>query len=151
MSARDTDIIDAVISALKATGAFDDVVWGEPPERHGRGADLSALAIVEPSDFTEIDRWDDEDGLGYETQPTFTLTIAVRNGDPRTRDRRVDRLLNIAKNALDGNGFDGLVVADKTILGRGKWTPATSPERRMVVTGQYAYLVDGSAAHDTDA
>ncbi len=151
--ARDADVIDAIIAALKATRAFDDVAWGEEPERWGRGAEKSALAVVEPSDWGEIDEWDDEpgaDGLGYSVKSTFTLTIHVRNPDPRTRDRKLDYLLNVAKNAIDGNGFGGLVVNDLTILRRGKYSPARNPERRMTIVGEYSYLVDGSSDHATD-
>lgn len=151
---RDADIIDAIIAALRATKAFDEVAWGETPERWGRGADKSALATVEPSGWQEIDEWDDEpddSGLGYTVRSTFTLTLYSRSSDPRTRDRRVDRLLNVAKNAIDGNGFGGLTIPDLTLLRSGKYQPAANPERRMIVVGEYAYLVDGSPNHDTDS
>lgn len=151
---RDADVIDAIIASLRATRAFDEVAWGEAPEKWGRAADRSALATVEPADWKEIDEWDEEpagDSLGYAVRSTFLLTIYVRNPDNRTRDRRVDRLLNIAKVAIDGQGFGGIVVPDLTILRSGKYQPAASPERRMTVVGEYCYLVDGSESHDTDA
>lgn len=148
---RDADVIDAIIAALRATRAFDEVAWSEIPERHGRRADMSALATVEPNDWNEIDEWDGEpDGLGDVVRSTFTLTLYSRHSDPRIRDRKLDRLLSFAKNAIDGNGFGGLVMPDLTILRRGKYSPASHPERRMTVTGEYAYLIDGSQSHSTE-
>lgn len=150
---RDADVIDAVIAALRATRAFSEVAWGEIPERHGRSADMSALATVEPTGWTEIDLWDSEpasDELGYEHQGTFTIVLYSRHNDPRIRDRRLDRLLSFAENAVNGKSFGLPLVGDKTILKNGRYSPASHPERRMTVQGEYSFLVDGSTSHSTE-
>jgi hypothetical protein len=151
LTLRDADVIDDVIARLEATAAFGGVFWGEPPERHGRSAELTTMAVVEPDAWVETDEFDDQ--ADYQSVPrvTFTLTLFARNPDPETRDRLLDRLSTVARNAINETSLAGITIPGLTILRRGKYRPATNPERQMTIVGEYAYFVDGPSGHGTSA
>jgi hypothetical protein len=147
---RDADVIRDVIDRLTITGSFDGVYWGELPERRGRPADVLAMAVVEPDSWAETDEFDDFSDYQSVPRNTFKLTLMTRNPDPETRDRSLDRLACVARNAVNEQSLAGVTIPGLTILRRGKWSPASNPERRMTIIGEYAYFVDGASAHNTD-
>ena len=146
---RDWYVLEAIRDRLAETNAFDDVYLSGLPDGQGRGAGELKVAILEPADWDELDESDDEADVQDTVRVRFRLTLIVREEDPELRDREVDRLLNVAKNAINGQPL----VPDQTIPGwtklrKGKWEKAVTPERRMTVAGETAYWVDGETSHD---
>jgi hypothetical protein len=146
---RDWYVLEAIRDLLAETDAFDDVYLSELPDGRGRGAGELKVAILEPVDWDELDESDDPDDVQDTVRMRFRLTLIVREEDPVLRDREVDRLLNVCKNAIDGQPLVvGQTIPGWTKLRKGKWEKPITPERRMTITGETAYFVDGDDQHD---
>jgi hypothetical protein len=79
----------------------------------------------------------------------WTLTLFVRQSDPESRDREADRLANVAQNVLDGQSLAGITLPGLTKIRRGRWERSPAPERRLVLMGEFTYLVNAFDGHDT--
>lgn len=146
---RDWYVLEAIQALLEATHAFDNVYLSELPESRGRSAGELKVAVLEPNDWEELDESDDAADVQDTVRMRFKLTLMVREEDPALRDSEVDRLLNVCKNVIDGQQLvAGQTIPGWTKLKRAKWEPARAPERRMTVTGETAYWVDGETEHD---
>jgi len=146
---RDRDVRNAIHDALIATGAFDGVwIWGLP-EDYGTGASQLAAAAIEPESSKQEDRWDSEPGGGLIVTSTVRITLLQRDDDPQRRDEAAELLFDVAANALNGQSLGALTVPGWTRFTGWRWQTATSPERRIAATFQYAYIVEGWDNYDT--
>ena len=151
-SVRDMDILGWIVSALKGTGAFNGVYMSDPPELSGKQAAYRALAVVQPVGGDEsAEGWDDPDESQWARKVEWRLVILARDPDPTTRDRLAERLLNVARGAVDADAS----ILDATIIGRthiyrDRWLPAVPPERQIEAIGTFTYLIDGPSGHAID-
>lgn len=146
---RDRDVRNAIQSALEATGAFDSVyVWGLP-EDYGSGASQLAVAVIEPSVSTQTDLWDDNTTGALVVSSPVTLTFLARDEDPQLRDEAVERLLDVAADALNGQSLASFTLPAFTKFSSWRWEKPTAPERRIIATFVYQYLVAGWDQYDT--
>lgn len=144
---RDWYVLEAIQALLQETRQFDAVYLSELPESRGQHAGELKVAVLEPTDWDESDDTDDPDDVQDTVRQRFKLTLMIRDDDPVARDREVDRLLSTCKNAINGQPLvPGQTIPGWTKLRRGKWEPARAPERRMTISGETAYFVDGE--HD---
>ena len=149
MALRDWDVLDDVNTKLKATGEFDGVYRGALPEARGQAAADKYAAAVSLLDWEETDLSDDAAGVQSTRTVRWQLTLMVREDDPELRERSLDRLLNVCQVTLDGQSLaGGLTIPDWTRLRKGAYQKAEPPQQAMVVTGEFAYWVEGFAGHD---
>jgi hypothetical protein len=147
--ARDRDVRDAIQSALQATEAFDAVyLWGLP-EDYGSGASQLAVAVIEPESSTQEDLWDAQPSGALQVTSRATITFLARNEDAQLRDEAVEDLFDTAANALNGASLANLTEPALTKFISWRWAPPTAPERRIVSTFTYRYLVAGWDEYDT--
>lgn len=145
---RDQDVFDDIAVRLRDTDAFLDVYQAHPTQD---GAEARGdTAWVQPLDWDELDHRQDPDGAEVTHHAHFTLTLAVRDGDPAERDRRLDQLAGIALNALDGQSLADLTLPGLTAIRKAKWEDPALPERRLTLTGEFAYFVPAPDAHGID-
>ena len=137
------DILDDVKARLWATGAFDAVYRGASPEVRGRAASDRLAAIVAATSWEQTDLSDDETMVQSTRNVRWQLTLIVRDDDPETREKTLNSLLVTAQNTLDGQSLGGVTIPAWTRLKSGVYQPATPPEQRMVVTGEFAYWLEG--------
>lgn len=142
---RDRTILRLIADALAATGEFDEVCTTGLPERTGRTAGDARLASLELVSFKERELATDPDTAPRERTVRYHCYLLVRVEDPDARDDEVDRLANVAANAVDGQTFAGITLRSFTTLDAGQYLPAAAPERRLVMTGQFVYLLDSYA------
>jgi hypothetical protein len=144
---RDRDAFAAIISALEATGEFATVVIGSPlDDRATAGND--PWALVTPTDWDEDD---DADPIVSVRRVSFTLTIVVRDEDPGERFQRLDRLTAVAQDAIDGSDLNGGCLPALTRLRRGRLDDRPRhPEQRVIISGEFSYLVTAYNGHDTE-
>lgn len=148
--ARDRDVRDAIQSALAATNAFDEGavwIWGLP-EDYGSGASKLAAAAIEPESSTQDDRFDGGPSTGLVVTSRITITFLYRHDDPQIRDEACENLVEYAAVALNGQSLASLTMPDTTKFAGWRWLPATAPERRIVSSFVYQYIVDGWASYD---
>lgn len=147
---RERDMRDAVQAALLATNAFDNVYLSGLPENYGIGSSSARVAVVEPSDWSDDDRFDGGPATGAIRTDTIKITLIARDEDPQLRDEAAELLLEYARNAINGVALvPGFNSPDRTKLARGRWLPAQPPERRIEATLTYWYLISGWASNDT--
>lgn len=146
----DWGVLDDARDRLKASGEFDGVYRSALPEEKGRPSGDRLAAVVAPADWEQTDESDDEEEVQSTRRVHWTLTLIVRDDDPETRERTLDRLLAVSQNALDGQALGGITIPDWTRLRRGRYGTPSGPEQRMTVTGEFAYWVAGFNSNQTE-
>jgi len=146
---RDRDVRNAIHDALVATGAFDGVVLWGLPEEYGSAASQLALAAIEPDSSEQRDEWDSQPAGGLTVHSRVKITLLLRADDPVLRDEAAELLVDTVANALNGQSLAGLTLPAWTRVTGWQWQPAVPPERRITVSCNYAYIVEGWNAYDT--
>jgi hypothetical protein len=146
---RDRDAYGAIIQALESTGEFAAIVLGSSIDHVAGGADRDPVAVILPSEWSEIDDVDPPICLRL---VGYTLTLIVRAEDADERLQRVDRLTSVVQNAIDGSDLNGGCLSGLTKLRRGRYdAKSRHPEQRLTLTGTFAYLISTQTGHDTTA
>lgn len=144
---RDRDAYRAIVGALSATGEFAQVVFATPPDSAAIGADRLPLAVVTPTGWAQAD---DVNLTSAVRTASYYLTLVARDEDPQARFERLDRLANIAQNAIEGTDLAGGCTPTLTRFKAGKFDPRSPhPELRLCVAGEFSYIVAPVNTHDT--
>jgi len=69
--------------------------------------------------------------------------------DPQLRDEGAELLLDTAANTLNGQSLAGLTMPALTRFSGWTWKDATPPERRIIASFSYQYIVEGWESYDT--
>jgi len=145
---RDRDVRNAIHDILLATGAFDGVwIWGLPEDFGTGGSQLAAVAI-EPQSSVLEDRWDSAPGGGLVITSRLTITLIQRDDDPQLRDEAAERLFELTAGALNSQCLSGLTLPQFSRFLDWRWEKPVAPERRIVATFSYSYIVEGWTAFD---
>jgi hypothetical protein len=145
---RDLNIFLEIVTALRSTAEFAEVLFGSAPERRASGADRLPAAILTPDEWQEAD---ETDPTFLIRRITFSLTVIAREEDPTSRYSILDRLTCIAQNVVDGSNLGGMTIASLTRLRGGRFDPRyTHPEQGVVLSGEFTYIVPSNAGHDTE-
>ena len=146
---RDRDAFGAIVAALVATGGLAEVAIGQPPGRALVGPDRVPLAVVTPEGWEEED---DADPIVNVRHVSYSLTLVVRGEDVMDRYQQLDLLTSVVQDALDGSDLGGGCLPALTKLRRGRPDPgARHPEQRVILSGEFSYLISTQAGHDTTA
>jgi hypothetical protein len=147
--ARDRDVFRALQAALQSLGVFDAVLLHQHGDTAHATADRNPIAVVRRTDWTESNI---ASPTTIERNVNFEILIALRDDDPEPRFEALERLENLALNALDGQDWAGVCLRDKTSIQRGlDDTSARHPEARVILKGQFTYVVEGYAGRDMTA
>jgi hypothetical protein len=149
---RDRNIRNAIKELLIVTERFDDGgVLLQCPDDRGVGTDLAAACWIEPSSTTIRDEWDAQPGGGVTLTSILKTTFAYRAEDPQARDEACENLLEFAANVLNGQSIGGFTIPAWTkFVGGWQWLPPAPPERRIVATFSYQYILEGWNSYDTE-
>ena len=80
----------------------------------------------------------------------YQLSLLVRDEDSSRRIEQLDRLSSVAQNTLDGSDLNGGCLPALTKLRQGKFDQGLRhPEQRVVLDGEFTYLVPSYTGHDT--
>jgi hypothetical protein len=142
---RDYDLWADARDRLEATGAFDLVVIGRPDER-ARSAVEAAACWVVPLDDDELDIDPDLVLVGCR----FSLVVEVRAEDVEARADALDRLKNVAKNALNGQSLAGISLPGRTRVRRASHGPRKHPTAPLELTVEAPYFDPYAGLSDTD-
>jgi hypothetical protein len=142
------DILREVCRILEDGKQFDGVYLCSTPELSGRPASNWFAVGVEVDAVQTADQWDGGDDVGIEMRGSLRITFLGRHDDPLIRDSRLDRLVNVVAATLSGKSLLGITVKGKNKFTAHRWAPAKPPERRVVSTFVYSYLVKGWANFD---
>jgi hypothetical protein len=144
---RDRDAFDVIITALVDTGEFADVCFGTTADKTVTGADASPLAVVTPDSWEELD---DVDPIVVIRHVSYIVTLSVRNEDPTSRYEQLDLLTSIVLNALDGLDLGDTCLPALTKITTGRYEAAARhPEQRLVLTGEFTYLIPSFGGHNS--
>jgi hypothetical protein len=146
---RDHDIRRAIHDALLSTGQFNDCWMTGLPEDSGTGAYEQSAAAIDPGAGNAAQYGDAAPDGAILIQGISIVTLLYRNHDVELRDSGAERLLNVACNALNGNGLGGLIFPQTALVRDWRWVPPTQPERRIEARYFYQYFVEGWAQFDT--
>jgi hypothetical protein len=147
---RDRDVRAAIADVLSATGAFDiGGVWLWSPEDLGRGTSVGRGCQIEPGNSTVTDPWDAQTAGGLVIMSQVQITLLYRDEDAQKRDEGAENLLQQCQNALNGQSLVGLTLPALTRFQSWSWVRAQPPERQIICTFQYSYIVEGWDNFDT--
>lgn len=147
---RDRDVRNAIKVLLDETKQFDVVSLKGLPSEYGTAAGALKLAIVQPDTIAQSDRWDATDQIGLHVDSTITITILARNEDPQERDELAENLMLIAIDEIQGKSLAGMTAPDLTRFVRAKFVTPKVPERKIVCTFMYSYIVDNWSGYEPD-
>lgn len=147
---RDKDVRLAMRDLLEKTNAFDEVSLKGLPEDWGSRAGSSKISFVEPLNYTQTDLWDGGPNTGSTANNQATITIAVRDSDPQACDEKCELLLQTAIDAIQGQSLANLTVCDHTRFVRAQFQKRVAPERRLVATFAYEYIIDAWDGYEID-
>lgn len=144
--ARDDDIYADIRARLEALGVFSAVDVFEPggPEA---SADADYLATVLPGDTEDTD---DVDAVAIVRRGRYTVKIEVRDYEPGPRFRTLNRLSNLACNALNGVSLAGETLPPWTMIRRANATTPAGVTGAAILTGEWAQIVMGYDGFNTD-
>jgi len=145
---RDSTVYAAIVSALQGTNEFTSVEFGEG-DAGPASSDWLTLATVNHVSGDEIDVCSP---IKIDRRVRYRLEIAVREEEPETRDKELDRLSNVARTVLNGTSLGGLTFPPFTLLRQdSKPNRPKHPGDVRIMTGEFVYEIDGYAGHDTTA
>ena len=145
---RERDIRQAVHDLLKATGEFHHVYQGGFETPRDRPSSAWRAVAIQPMGSQDISFADAAmlGDLAYDMR--LQITVAARHDDPLLRDEQVEHLLEVVKNALNGQVLGGLTNAQFTRIRSWTWLEAWDVERRIVAILNTQYYEPGWAAGD---
>jgi hypothetical protein len=145
---RERDVRNAIRDAVSRTGHFDGVYLSGLPEDYGFGASSTAVAVIEPDATNHVAGWDSQIEGGLDFRASVKLTLIARDRDGQARDEAAELLLDVAVNAIQGVSLAGFTVPGRTMDVAWRWLRPAAPERRIVVSIAYDYLVEGWNSFD---
>lgn len=140
---RERDVRRAAGELLAATGEFHCVAVGGEVFANGAAASDLAFALIDPMDTQEADEHDAAPWGASILKSRCSLVVGSRHSDPILRDDRAERLLNVARNALNGKSLGDFTMPDFTKVSRWSWQRAADSERRISCTLAFTYLEEG--------
>jgi hypothetical protein len=147
-ASRDRDVFRALQAALGATGAFDAVLMHQYDTPANMSPDRNPVVVLRRTDWLETNL---ADPTTIQRTVAFEIVIALRDDDPEARFEAIERLESLVLNALDGQNWAGLCLRDQTAIRRGSDDPTAShPEARVILKGQFAYILEGYASRNTN-
>jgi hypothetical protein len=147
--ARDRDIRNAIVAALQANDAVDAVYTTGLPKMDDQSAEDLLVASVQPIDWRESDLADGAPAGYMFIDGRVRIVFAARSTNEQERDDAVEDLLEFALNSLNGQSLAGLTMQTFTKFSDVRWVDPIPPERQIVATFQYKYLVPTWTSFDT--
>lgn len=145
---RERDARRAAGELLMDTGEFHCVAVGGELFASGVAASDLCFALIEPQDSQESDEHDAGPWGASIIKARASLIVGARRHDPILRDSEAERLLNVARNALNGKSLGGFTMPDFTKVSRWAWQRPADVERRIACTLAFTYLEEGWDAAD---
>jgi hypothetical protein len=134
----DAEAYRAIVSTLEASGAFETVLFGVPPDRLTLGGAATPLVSLVPQAWEEFD---DVDPTVILRRVYFGLHLLVRDEEPLDRQAILSRLEQAAHSALEGSGLGGCLPA-LTRLRRAHYDPRSlHPEQAARIDGEFTYIL----------
>jgi hypothetical protein len=147
---RDKDVRLAMKTLVEATGEVDEVSLKGLPTEWGSRAGQYKFVVIQPDTMVQQDLWDGRDCTGLLVTSTCLITVLARDEDPQVRDELAERLVSIIINQIQGKQLALLSNPDHTRFVRARFLPPKPPERRVVMTMTYDYILDSWWAFDSD-
>ena len=140
---RDQGAYAALLASLRATGVFEEVIFGAATQRGQAGADSYPLAVLTPRGWEESD---DFDPALIVRRVSFSITIVVKSQDTGPRFDLLDQLSLATQNVVDRSGLDGTCLPPLTRIRAGRYGYSSHyPEQSIELEGEYSSLIDPSA------
>jgi hypothetical protein len=135
----DRDAYEAILALLKATQAFDCVLFARSLDRQALGPSGMSLASLMPSGWEEFD---EVDPTAILRRVSFSLVLLTRDSDPLVRFELLNRLEAIAHDALEGSNLGGGCLPALTRLWRGRYDQQSlHPEQSVRLDGEFTYIL----------
>lgn len=138
---RDRDIRNAMRDLLAATGQFDVSTCDGLPETRGWPGGALRGVNIDAWNSSDADLCDDAGGPTLLRSATLKVTFAAIDDDPAVCTDMVERLINVAANACNGQCLAGLTFPGKTKFTNLRWLKPSPPERRCEATFTYQYEI----------
>lgn len=146
---RDAPAYVALMAEIKATGAFEAVLFGGPNRRGQVGAGTYPIAIVTPKGWDEAD---EADPILIVRRVLFGLRIVVRSdgGDPPFA--QFDQLCAEVQAVVDRSDLSRTCVPALTKIRAGRYDYAAHyPEQCLDLDGEFSTIYDPAAASSVTA
>jgi hypothetical protein len=146
---RDTDAYDALLAVLRGLDVFAEVIDARSPDRDQLSADASPAATLTPTGRFQM-LPDGSPGRWVRTVE-YALTIKVREEDPPTAYRELDRINAILHNTLQGVSLGNFTIERLSNINVGSYDSASHPNYTMPATGTFGYTTSRAVGYRTSA
>ena len=135
----DQDSYCALVELLRATGVFEDVIFGASTQRSQAGADTYPLAVLTPKGWEESDDFDPSSIVRRET---FSITVVIKSEDDLPQFDRLDYLAFAIKRTVDRSDLNGTCMPALTRIRSGHYDFAGHyPEQSIGLDGEFSTII----------
>jgi len=133
----------ALLGLLRETGAFDEVIFGDPSWRGRAGSGHYPLAVVIPKEWEEVDDYDPAMIL---RRVSYAIRLVVRADDECQPFDQLDRLTAAVRGVVNRSDLDRSCLPGLTRISSGKYEGVGHyPEWSVDLQGEFTSIVDPAA------
>ena len=137
---RDALCYAALAASVRATGAFDAVVFGDWTRRSAAGASSHPLAVITPKGWEEAD---DVDPIIAVRRVEFMIRLVIRVEDGTAPFDQLDHLAALVQAKVDHSDLNGQCLPALTKIRAGRYQPSSQyPEWSVELDGEFTLLID---------
>jgi len=130
----------SLVSLLQGTGAFEDVIFGDPSRRGQAGAGRHPLALVSPRGWEDSD---DYDPTSIVRRVSFAVRVVVRADDVAEPYDQLYRLASTVEGVVNRADLGGPCLPALTRIRAGRHDHAVHyPELALELEGEFSMLLD---------
>ena len=134
----------SMVSLLKATGEFSDVVFARETNNGTRVAsETGSVAIVTPGKNAKLSS--QPNPFRKLRQANYVIEIQVSRDEPEDAQAEADRLFAVVHNALNNVSLGGFTLFDQSVLNTDYYTARDHPVVKILARGVFGYVVDLSS------
>lgn len=141
----DAVVYDDIKAKLIATGEFNLVRGAEEAGQGPMPSDDPIIATI----VSLSARDEDIDAETTQHDCQYEVQIEVRNEDPERLSDVLDRLGNIARNALNRKSLGSLTLPRLTMIDSERGSKSKQPNQTTMLRGSFSYLITDATAYDT--
>ena len=137
---RDRAPYEALLGLLRATGVFEEVIFGASTQRSQAGSDSYPLAVVTPKGWEESD---DYDPTSISRRVSFAVTVVVKGQDGCSEFDQLDQLSSAIQGVVDRSDLGGTCLGPLTKIRSGRYGSSTHyPEQSVELEGEFASIIE---------
>jgi hypothetical protein len=125
---------------LRASGVFEEVIFGASAQRSRAGSDIYPLAVVTRRGWEESDGYDP---ISIVRRVSFAITIVIKVQDGSSEFDQLDQLSAAIQDVVDRSDLGGTCLGALTKIRSGRYESSTHyPEQSVDLEGEFTSIIE---------